>query len=291
MAQSTETQVNLKINRIPSKEVLDNMIANNQLLPNQLYMIESEQGDGLVALQTKTLWTNSSPSSDFAAQTISNLGNINNYDNILIEFRNYKLSESALIQIFKSNIDAQGFLTSDFVSSSIEYRRTRRFILAQTSIAFEDNYQMASNSTTPAVNNEGLIPTKIIGIKLVNSQAEVTNVYSTTEQVVGTWIDGKPIYRKVFSGTTPSSSTNTDLHDITSLNLDSCVSLSGYVKSGTYVPMNNSINIQNTYMAGFICSIFLKSSSGIYTHIRGGFGSDVQNSPYTIILEYTKTTD
>ena len=133
------------------------------------FSLVTPSGGGGGTLTMDLLWTNQSATSDFNAQTISSLNDISNYDYILIDFRNYKENESALTQIFKSKIDGMGFLTSNFVASSIEYRRTRRFTLAQTSITFEDNYQMASNATTPAINNACLIPVQIIGIKLVNN--------------------------------------------------------------------------------------------------------------------------
>ena len=42
------------------------------------------------------------------------------------------------------------------------------------------------------------------GIRLedpVDAEAtqQIRDVYSTTERIIGTWIDGKPIYRKVFT--------------------------------------------------------------------------------------------
>ena len=37
---------------------------------------------------------------------------------------------------------------------------------------------------------------------------ENARTYSTSEIKVGTWIDGKPIYRKVFSFTTPTGNTD-----------------------------------------------------------------------------------
>lgn len=38
-----------------------------------------------------------------------------------------------------------------------------------------------------------------------------THTYSTTEQVVGTWIDGTPVYEKTFIGQMGASSTNCDI--------------------------------------------------------------------------------
>lgn len=48
------------------------------------------------------------------------------------------------------------------------------------------------------------------------------HTYSTTEQVVGTWIDGKPIYEKTFIGTAPSTlNTGEDVFYVGDLSIDS----------------------------------------------------------------------
>ena len=39
----------------------------------------------------------------------------------------------------------------------------------------------------------------------INDSFKENNIYSTTETVVGTWM-GKPLYRKVFTGTLPTGS-------------------------------------------------------------------------------------
>ena len=52
------------------------------------------------------------------------------------------------------------------------------------------------------------------GLKMQNNELSSTlNSYSTTEQVVGTWIDGKPIYRKVYTFTTSFTLTNSTWYD------------------------------------------------------------------------------
>lgn len=54
--------------------------------------------------------------------------------------------------------------------------------------------------------------------------------YSTEEKVVGTWIDGKPIYKKVISfGALPNDSTKSIVHNI--LNLKRIVKLEGFAGS------------------------------------------------------------
>lgn len=106
--------------------------------------------------------------------------------------------------------------------------------------------------------------------------------YSTTETVVGTWIDGKPVYRKVYTGTLePGLSIVADTSDI-----------SGVVKIGGYVASAADFRIP--------CPFYTSSSSyfsvavaastanrAIYAYHSPNFDS----CTYQIVIEYTKTTD
>lgn len=52
-------------------------------------------------------------------------------------------------------------------------------------------------------------------------------IYSTTEQIVGTWIDGRPVYEKIINmGAGPNSTTKNVAHGIS--NLDFIISMDGF---------------------------------------------------------------
>lgn len=55
--------------------------------------------------------------------------------------------------------------------------------------------------------------------------------YATTEQVVGTWIDGKPIYRRVvsFSSDQLPSNSSVNIADVSSWNIDMAVDIRGMI--------------------------------------------------------------
>lgn len=57
------------------------------------------------------------------------------------------------------------------------------------------------------------------------------NVYSTTETVIGKWIDNKPIYRKVIQ------TTNVTFNDYTFLTIDNNTNL---IKYEVYIRRNNN---------------------------------------------------
>lgn len=108
--------------------------------------------------------------------------------------------------------------------------------------------------------------------------------YSTEERMVGYWIDGKPIYRKVVS----ISLTAADFtYDISNLNVDIPINIRGYIvlnnNAHNSIPVNYASDNPN-YGVG---TWFTK------TAIRFVIGSNYINLPYSgkVVLEYTKTTD
>ena len=111
------------------------------------------------------------------------------------------------------------------------------------------------------------------------------NTYSTSETIVGTWIDGKPIYRKVVNGTFANgddgvyTTTNTGvyLNDIETL-------------VNAYGSRTNSAPINFTWIQGntvYFTNTSLYSNQIIVATNRG----TVSGSSFTVVYEYTKTTD
>lgn len=98
------------------------------------------------------------------------------------------------------------------------------------------------------------------------------------------WIDGKSIYRKVYSITNPSSS-NTNYHDVSSLNIETLVNIKAPI-------INSNIGY---FVAPFQDStdnyavLFVNSAN----YLRGRFGAAIISGFIScqVILEYTKTTD
>ena len=108
-------------------------------------------------------------------------------------------------------------------------------------------------------------------------------VYSTEEQKIGTWIDGKPLYRKAFDIKTISAS-NTDLVNVSNLNIETLIKLNGVIITdggGKFpVPLYDS---SSNYSVLFINE---------YNYIRGR--AMVGNGTFSkliVTIEYTKTTD
>ena len=113
----------------------------------------------------------------------------------------------------------------------------------------------------------------------------VPNVhYTTSEQVIGTWIDGKPIYQKTLVDTTALTSTEKTI-DITALNVDEVVDMKGYILSYWENKKDMTwIGSQNIYFDELYDTYFKIKYASNYGRGRGQNG-------YVITLQYTKTTD
>lgn len=122
------------------------------------------------------------------------------------------------------------------------------------------------------------------------SGGESLDIYSTEETRIGTWIDGKPLYRKVFNTTTPSSASSSSsaiLHY--DADIENVVNIHGVMKldSGQFCHIPYYISNNNRIFIAYNPP----SHSTDPSTLRCSVGTELTNKPLTVILEYTKTTD
>lgn len=123
----------------------------------------------------------------------------------------------------------------------------------------------------------------IINPKLINK-------YSTNEERIGTWIDGKPIYRKVVVLTSFSAGETIVNHNIS--NIDKIINVSGfaYRRGGDYeiLPTIVPPNVQSDYQI----SIYDINDTRFRIYLgRYAVVANTATENMHIIFEYTKTTD
>lgn len=110
------------------------------------------------------------------------------------------------------------------------------------------------------------------------SSSEASNIYSTTEQIIGTWVDGEPVYRIVFDNTQGTYGTNQISIDVSNLHIDVLLSVTSYITDQTgskFILDSPTANLNN------LCVV------------NGNLIIQTLNSNYTnwyIIVEYTKQT-
>ena len=110
-------------------------------------------------------------------------------------------------------------------------------------------------------------------------------VYTTDETVIGTWVDGKPLYRKVLYATGVNISNETSKVLDTTLNtsyISGVIRMNGgfFGINGAFYTMPYSIGTNN------FARLYI-AEAGLY--IQNNFGATI--GAYNFIIEYTKTTD
>ena len=114
--------------------------------------------------------------------------------------------------------------------------------------------------------------------RVVNEVVQKLTIYSTEEKVIGVWVGGKPLYRKVFNNISVAGNNSSSTpHGIKNL---------GEVARYTAHSFYNGVYRGITYSTGSIYTLCEIDSTNINIY-------NTTSNPYTItvIIEYTKTTD
>ena len=111
--------------------------------------------------------------------------------------------------ILKSAEISGGSWIDDFVvrgrTGDLQYQQIK------TRLASYSTNRVGDTTEVKAVGVNYIIKSYLVGVpsdfmSKVDEAVVESNIYSTTERVIGRWIDGKPIYRKVFNWTTSTGS-------------------------------------------------------------------------------------
>ena len=105
--------------------------------------------------QKVLLWTNASPSSSFASQTVS--VNLSSYSLVLIEFRMVASEDVRVSSVTEKGTSGRAFTMHND-------RKTRTYAVTTSGIAFNDGYSGGLNATC-SVDNSAMTPYRIYGIK------------------------------------------------------------------------------------------------------------------------------
>lgn len=112
------------------------------------------------------------------------------------------------------------------------------------------------------------------------------NTYSTEEQVIGTWINGKPLYRKILQYSL-SSGNATDKFNISELSIATTTKLEGIALNNGYARQVGYVYGNATTTLGEMAGMYLSTNFTILnvTHAGTSLGT------LYVTIEYTKTTD
>ncbi len=142
--------------------------------------------------------------------------------------------------------------------------------------------EYSTNSTNNVLMSGSMI--WLIYTKTNDTQMSISdgNEYSTDEQLVGHWIDGKPVYQKTFTGTT-TATTSSDSVAGTIATLGTLVDSNGTIfLEGDWGVNQHSLPYDN------VAEYYVDTSNRLIVHKQ----NEIANSKeYMITLRYTKTTD
>ena len=197
-------------------------------------------------------------------------------------------------------------------SASISYTNDRTVITAQipanTSVLFtltvSDGFSSATASSHVEIASAVMhVSPNGVGIGMYtlgtpsNPQLDVgypmharggiagVTIYSTDEQATGgIWLDGRPIYRKTFSGATTSSNGFIQIGEM-STDFAQAVRMYGTISFGTQTLLIPNAFYQN--LAYMVTPVI--DGQAVSLALGSGFGSDQKR--YVLSIEYTKNTD
>lgn len=121
----------------------------------------------------------------------------------------------------------------------------------------------------------------------LDDKASLATNYLTDEVKIGTWINGKPLYRKVitFNDTVSTNTTFTKAHEIQNANI--------VLVKDAYMINNVNYATYHLNMVGYGGNLTDKTylyadRTNVYIYANGGWNTGWDK---VIVLEYTKTTD
>lgn len=124
----------------------------------------------------------------------------------------------------------------------------------------------------------------------VPATSYMKNIYSTSETKIGTWIDGKPLYRKVIDYNIPSGGIG-DYNTITNISLEHNISNLSQLCMAARV---SDFGLKLPYISGTATNLTKATTFEISkTHITLRVYNDSWQAGYHMffVIEYTKTTD
>lgn len=113
-------------------------------------------------------------------------------------------------------------------------------------------------------------------------------IYSTVETRIGTWIDGKPLYRRVISGTSPSKYNEAvQVGVIEDFGMPATITGVLLSTDGGFIPIPYVI-IPSSATNTSYATAYVSADGKIYVSTNGPY---FINRQMWIIIEYTKNTD
>lgn len=295
-------------------------LPEDKLTDGKVYLTEDESPEsnvvGLVdineAINGVVLWENPNPSAEFPAQTVTLDDNIEKYDHFEIGL---KINKDNLSYYGSIKADLK-YGSTQFITFSNEYNYIRSFSIEQSNFIFENAYRRNDygNISDSLISNNILIPYKIIGypkadfnsidgilpsaqnVSYDNTTSGLTaenvqdavdeislrNAFSFDEVRIGTWLDGKSLYRKMINFGTLQTGSKEVEHNVP--NVDHI-----HIDTGSsYFYINDMVSYSVPYHEYVTSTYASRTKIAVISAIQD---PGIQSYKAIICIEYTKTTD
>lgn len=126
-------------------------------------------------------------------------------------------------------------------------------------------------------------------IQLAECDGNSKDVYSFDEVEIGTWVDGKPIYRKVIPGTLAEQNGSAHVFtNVSELKIEKVINLYGNLvdKDDYHLMIQTSYNEPRGLYAA-VNMYYSTQNGNIYYHLFNNSGSISGCTAY-VVIEYTK---
>ena len=193
----------------------------------------------------------------------------------------------------QSNRSNYSFFQIYITSTENNYGLMRLLITAKDMGIHIGRWDFATSNTNPTyVNEDKSSAAQDSSIQLIDTSVSATmigtinrsDIYDTTEKVVGKWTDGKPVYQCTFTGTISYTTANNRKFTALGLNnIDNIVSISGYSYTGTaalvipYGVSGDGVAVFYDKSSNDASIVLQSATTGTWT--------------YYLTMCYTKTTD
>lgn len=163
------------------------------------------------------------------------------------------------------------------------------YVIASPSLYHQNyGYMQVYYNTVNNTWTWGYLPITTDWSKITNKPDNLES-FSTNEQVIGTWIDGKPLYKKTFQTLVPSITDQYTEIDVTSLNIDELVDMNGLIEtSELYIQFPRFEVIQNVQ---YFTELMYDFSASTKLLCVRNTNSNYANCNTNVTIKYTKTTD
>lgn len=168
------------------------------------------------------------------------------------------------------------FIVSDLFSGTEDQQH---ILIAGYGTRFRSIFFTNSTFKVENIGNEYSIY-KIYGVR-IGGITQPKHTYSTSEKIVGTWVDGKPIYEK-----TLAQRTYTSVQDWTVLDANDTTPYDLILDARGYVIVANKVMPQANVQAS---ECLPRLSVGVVDHKLYYYTNENRNAAIT--MQYTKTTD